>query len=111
MNKKIFEIYFQNCFYIIGFGRYEWQTRGWSTCSEDCGGGVQKMIIRCYDSITGNRVQRKHCGVKRNRPRTEHRPCNTFQCEAEWVEGDWENCDQTCGKTGTQYRYRVIHKG
>ena len=62
------------------------------------------MIIRCYDSISGNRVQRKHCGVKQNRPRAEHMPCNTFRCEADWAEGEWEHCDKTCGKTGTQYR-------
>ena len=59
--------------------RYEWVIKGWSRCSKDCGGGVQRLVIRCFDSLTGQRIKRRLCGPKKNRPRTEKRSCNTFR--------------------------------
>lgn len=84
--------------------RYEWQIMGWSRCSKDCGGGVQRLIIRCFDSVTGQRIKKRLCGPKRSRPRSEKRGCNTFSCETAWVAGEWEHCSASCGKTGTKYR-------
>ena len=84
--------------------RYEWQIMGWSRCSKDCGGGVQRLIIRCFDSVTGQRIKRRLCGPKRSRPRSEKQGCNMFSCETSWVPGEWEHCSATCGKTGKQYR-------
>ena len=59
--------------------RYEWVIKGWSRCSADCGGGLQRLVIRCFDSITGQRIKRRLCGPKKNRPRSEKRSCNTFR--------------------------------
>ena len=59
--------------------RYEWVIKGWSRCSADCGGGLQRLVIRCFDSVTGQRIKRRLCGPKRNRPRSEKRSCNTFR--------------------------------
>jgi len=84
--------------------RYEWQTRGWSRCSKDCGGGLQKLVIRCYNSESGERMRRQHCGAKRNRPKTEKRKCNNFACASSWVSGEWEDCNSSCGKLGIQTR-------
>ena len=59
--------------------RYEWVIKGWSRCSKDCGGGLQRLIIRCFDSVTGQRIKRRLCGPKKNRPRSEKKSCNTFK--------------------------------
>ena len=84
--------------------RFEWQIKGWSKCSKECGGGKQKLVIRCFDSKTGKRIRRKLCGPKRSRPRVEKRSCNNFGCETHWVAADWEQCTATCGKHGTKHR-------
>ena len=84
--------------------RYEWVIKGWSRCSADCGGGVQRLVIRCFDSVTGQRIKRRLCGPKKNRPRSEKRSCNTFRCETQWAVGQWETCSATCGKLGRKYR-------
>ena len=62
-------------------------------------------VCRCYDSESGRRMKRRHCGSKKSRPNKEKRPCNIFQCESNWVEGPWENCPVSCGTSGQQYRF------
>ena len=31
---------------LFSMQKYEWVTKGWSRCSKECGGGVQRLILR-----------------------------------------------------------------
>ena len=31
---------------LFSMQKYEWLTKGWSRCSKECGGGVQRLILR-----------------------------------------------------------------
>ncbi|CAB4067357.1 ADAMTS3 [Lepeophtheirus salmonis] len=83
--------------------RYEWTSTGWSKCSSKCGGGTQKLLMRCVDKKTGRRI-RRHSQCRKSRPAIKRRSCNNFSCHFQWFTTPWEDCNQSCGMEGHQIR-------
>merc|ERR1719446_1696476 len=80
--------------------REQWS--GWSTCSAECGEGVQQ---RSRVVTTAMAFGGKSCGKT-----SEARSCNTFACEkdcelSEWTE--WSICSKDCNG-GTQKRTKSV---
>jgi hypothetical protein len=78
------------------------QWTGWSTCSAECGEGVQQ---RSRAVTTAMAFGGATCGKT-----SEARSCNTFACEKdcelrEWTQ--WDKCSKDCDG-GTQKRTRSI---
>ncbi|KJH46710.1 Kunitz/Bovine pancreatic trypsin inhibitor domain protein [Dictyocaulus viviparus] len=89
---------------------YIYKPGDWSACSVTCGKGVQIRIPYCIDTKTQVRVNDLLCDeVNSTKPEYE-KPCETVNCEAEWFEGEWEPCSQTCGDQGEQYRVIYCHQ-
>ncbi|KAK4327802.1 hypothetical protein Pmani_001728, partial [Petrolisthes manimaculis] len=77
-----------------------WHTGGWSTCSNECGGGEKRRQVVCGSDGGG------HGCLEDQRPQ-DTAPCNTHAC-TEWSVGDWGQCRvrQRCGR-GRQQRLVV----
>ena len=41
----------------VGDQEHEWQTKGWGKCSKECGGGSQRLVVRCHHRATGVKVK------------------------------------------------------
>uniref|UniRef100_A0A7E4W9T4 Papilin n=1 Tax=Panagrellus redivivus TaxID=6233 RepID=A0A7E4W9T4_PANRE len=89
---------------------YLYKPGEWSSCSVTCGKGVQTRTPFCIDTATQGRVEDALCDEANSTKPEVEKPCETVDCEAEWFEGDWEECSQTCGDLGTQYRVVYCHK-
>ncbi|XP_071527887.1 A disintegrin and metalloproteinase with thrombospondin motifs 9 [Panulirus ornatus] len=82
-----------------------WQTGGWSTCSQDCGGGEKRRQVVCI-------TPEAPCPPEQRPPDTA--PCNTHVCP-EWSTGDWGHCrlrrgrHRRCGR-GHQERLVVCRE-
>jgi len=79
-----------------------WQ--GWSKCSAECGGGVQRRIRR---TITASRYGGAECGETK-----EEAQCNAEACDrdcelSEWTK--WDKCSKDCGG-GSRKRFRFVKK-
>uniref|UniRef100_A0A1I7RSD0 Papilin n=1 Tax=Bursaphelenchus xylophilus TaxID=6326 RepID=A0A1I7RSD0_BURXY len=82
----------------------------WSACSVSCGKGIKTRSAFCTDAKTGQKVGDEVCEENNaTRPDIE-KPCVTVDCDAEWFIGDWEECSDTCGDHGLQYRVVYCHK-
>ena len=82
---------------------FEWRTTPWSACSRPCGGGRQYRSVSC-SGFGGKPADDVECGGAALEPESE-RACNWQDCPTyEWIAGEWETCDATCGGEGTQTR-------
>lgn len=72
--------------------------------------GVQTRTPFCIDTKSQSRVNDELC-EENNATKPEYeKSCETVDCEAEWFTGDWEDCSQTCGNQGEQYRVVYCHE-
>ncbi|VDL65534.1 unnamed protein product [Nippostrongylus brasiliensis] len=75
---------------------------------------VNKSLITrtpyCVDTKSQARVNDQLCDDANSTKPEYEKPCETVDCEAEWFEGEWEPCSQTCGAKGEQYRVVYCHK-
>ncbi|KAH7730490.1 thrombospondin [Aphelenchoides avenae] len=89
---------------------YLYKPGEWSSCSVTCGKGVQTRTPFCIDTTNQQRVDDNLCDENNATKPEVEKPCQTVDCEAEWFEGDWEECSQSCGNTGLQYRIVYCHR-
>lgn len=89
--------------FLIPSKRYVWIKGGWGPCSASCGGGRRQRTVACWDNLNDKLVRRKFCSLVQ-KPSVDTEKCNTFDCNFEWVAGEWEPCSTTCGTSGIQYR-------
>ncbi|CAL8069311.1 unnamed protein product [Orchesella dallaii] len=76
--------------------KFYWKIFSYTNCTEPCGGGQQRSIIRCVRNPTGNPVSDRRCSSDEKPPSQTVR-CNIKPCPAEWVIGDWSSCSSECG--------------
>ena len=80
---------------------YSWKQSSWSSCSVDCGSGIQQASVQCISSSTGLAVSDLSCPAA-SKPTTVV-SCNTQACPTAFVYSAWSSCSATCGG-GTQTR-------
>jgi len=61
------------------------------------------------DTQANQRVSDELCDENNATKPEWERPCETVACDAEWYTGEWEDCSQTCGDHGWQYRVVYCH--
>ena len=75
---------------------YEWRHTTWSTCSAECGEGVERREVRCMEvSSRESRTDDRHCDAA-TKPAAAQ-PCHS-ECRYEWHLGEWGGCDVVCGE-------------
>ncbi|XP_043218973.1 A disintegrin and metalloproteinase with thrombospondin motifs 20-like isoform X2 [Amphibalanus amphitrite] len=85
----------------------KWGITHQSECSAECGEGVRKNAVRCFQKFRHVRlgvrpVADDHCGHLSDRPpHTES--CRGPCLHVRWAFGDWSQCSSPCGG-GTQER-------
>uniref|UniRef100_A0A914X678 Uncharacterized protein n=1 Tax=Plectus sambesii TaxID=2011161 RepID=A0A914X678_9BILA len=89
---------------------YMYRPGVWSACSVTCGKGVETRDPICIETATQQRVRDEICDENNATKPLSNRTCETINCEAEWFEGEWEECSHTCGNLGSQYRVVYCHK-
>ncbi|KAK6029072.1 Kunitz/Bovine pancreatic trypsin inhibitor domain protein, partial [Ostertagia ostertagi] len=89
---------------------YMYKPGEWSACSVTCGKGQQTRTPYCIETKTQARVDDQLCDDANSTKPEFEKPCETVDCEAEWFEGEWEPCSQTCGDKGEQYRVVYCHQ-
>ncbi|VDM61275.1 unnamed protein product [Angiostrongylus costaricensis] len=89
---------------------YIYKPGEWSACSVTCGKGVQTRTPYCIDTKTEARVNDQLCDDANSTKPEFEKPCETVNCDAEWFEGEWEPCSQSCGDQGEQYRVVYCHQ-
>ncbi|XP_019875502.2 A disintegrin and metalloproteinase with thrombospondin motifs 2 [Aethina tumida] len=83
--------------------RFSWILGGWGPCSASCGGGKRQKTAACWDNSGRKVVRRKFCSLL-DKPALDTQSCNTFECNFQWIAGEWEPCSKTCGLHGVQFR-------
>ncbi|GIY07736.1 papilin [Caerostris darwini] len=73
-----------------------WQIGEWSSCSRSCGDGTQYRVVYCHQSKDGSTVLVPDEMCEEEKP-IFMRVCNVDTPCPTWVEGDWSECDRTCG--------------
>ncbi|OXA61246.1 thrombospondin type-1 domain-containing protein 4 isoform X2 [Folsomia candida] len=76
--------------------KFYWKTIGYTNCTELCGGGTQRSIIRCVKSPAANAVSDRRCAGE-EKPVGQTIRCNLKPCPAEWEVGTWSACSEHCG--------------
>ncbi|GMT24056.1 hypothetical protein PFISCL1PPCAC_15353, partial [Pristionchus fissidentatus] len=65
--------------------KFHWESGPWQSCSSTCGKGVRRRRVRCVDSATGARSDKKEClAIVSRPPRTEEcflKNCVASSCE------------------------------
>ncbi|KAF8376545.1 gon-1, partial [Pristionchus pacificus] len=65
--------------------KFNWETGPWQTCSATCGKGVRRRRVKCVQSSTGDRVDKKEClAIVSRPPRTQEcflKNCVASSCE------------------------------
>ena len=79
--------------------RYRWKIGHWTKCSENCGKGLQKRVVTCFDRVRGlMETDQRKCSRVRPKPR-DKQPCNSKDCPVgKWLQGEWSSCSVSCGK-------------
>ena len=93
------------------FPRYRWKVGPWLKCSKECGGGMQKRMVACFDTLHSKKATWARLCKKNipNKPKN-YRPCNQQTCpEGKWIVGPWSSCSVTCDKVGYLTNL-LIHK-
>ena len=76
----------------------EWTVGEWSACSRACDGGTKHRVVRCSDAVDPV----NGCGTS---PPATSAPCNWQVCPTyAWSSGVWDECDTSCGYSGTRRR-------
>ena len=76
---------------------YEWRHTEWSTCSAECGEGVESREVYCLEVSSGEtRVNESHCSAGTEPATTQS--CQTEPCRYEWHLSEWGGCDAVCGE-------------
>ena len=77
---------------------YEWRHTEWSTCSAECGEGVESREVYCLEVSSGEtRVNESHCSAGTEPATTQ--PCQTEPCRSyEWRHTEWSTCSAECGE-------------
>ncbi|XP_049338444.1 ADAMTS-like protein 1 [Astyanax mexicanus] len=70
--------------------RHRWQVSSWSSCSADCGGGLQTRSVTCLGVAEGAET----CMGAGRRP-VDSRACNIQPCVA-WITRAWGPCNGQC---------------
>ena len=79
---------------------YHWETGGWSSCSEMCGGGTKTRDVKCVDEDGNPASGQCDDGEKPESMKI----CNRQDCsDYEWSTGKWGKCSKKCGG-GTETR-------
>ncbi|XP_072284991.1 ADAMTS-like protein 4 isoform X2 [Pyxicephalus adspersus] len=79
-----------------------WFHNEWSsTCSSECGMGIQRRSVFCLSSSASDESQEACGGTKPS----DMRVCNSGPCErtVKWYTGPWSQCSADCGE-GSQRR-------
>ncbi|XP_071086496.1 protein madd-4-like isoform X1 [Haliotis cracherodii] len=76
-----------------------WRIGDFSMCSSTCGGGVMNRSVTCIQVVAlGPEKVLRLPDIMCQQPVPEReRGCNTQDCPADWVVGEWERCSVTCG--------------
>ena len=86
-----------------------WFTSAYTSCSEDCGGGLESREVECRMlRATGDddRLLDTECQQNGRRPRAS-RVCNQQSCPARYEVDAWQACSVSCGTGGV--RRRRVH--
>lgn len=75
---------------------YEWSVSTFSSCSVDCGGGIQTATIKCIASDSQIVVTDSACTTTKP---TSTQSCSTQTCESGWKYSDWSACSVGCQET------------
>nr|XP_023676690.1 ADAMTS-like protein 1 isoform X2 [Paramormyrops kingsleyae] len=75
---------------------HDWEYKGFTECSESCGGGLQEAVVVCRNKQTREPAEEALC-VSARRPPQMVRACNTMPCPPRWEVGAWSPCSATCG--------------
>lgn len=70
--------------------------------------GIQERRATCVESLSKVPVAEELC-VNASKPDL-NRTCSTEDCDSEWFIGEWEQCSETCGSEGLQYRVTYCHQ-
>jgi hypothetical protein len=77
---------------------YEWSVGTWSTCSNDCGGGISSASISCVQSSAapqpGTAVASSFCTTTQP---ASTKTCNTGACPVTWQASGFGLCTVSCG--------------
>ncbi|XP_015186085.1 PREDICTED: ADAMTS-like protein 4 isoform X2 [Polistes dominula] len=80
--------------------KFVWKVIGYTPCSKECGGGIQKSNWKCFREGTEEEiaVNNKRCRYIEKPPNTPSViRCNEHPCPARWRAGIWSECSVTCG--------------
>ncbi|ELK29322.1 ADAMTS-like protein 1 [Myotis davidii] len=81
---------------------YDWEYKGFTKCSESCGGGVQEAVVSCLNKQTREPADENLCVTSRRPPKLL-KACSLEPCPSRWEVGKWSPCSLTCG-VGLQTR-------
>ena len=84
--------------------RYRWKIGHWTRCSENCGQGLQKRVVTCYDRVRGlMETDQRKCSRVRPKPK-DRQQCSSKDCPVgEWLPEVWSPCSVSCGKVNSSY--------
>ncbi|KAI4488696.1 hypothetical protein M0802_011366 [Mischocyttarus mexicanus] len=80
--------------------KFVWKVIGPTTCSKECGGGIQTSTWKCVREDNNNNeviVHDKRCRYLEKPVTSLVIRCNEHPCPARWRGGNWSECSVTCG--------------
>ncbi|XP_077988927.1 ADAMTS-like protein 1 [Glandiceps talaboti] len=73
-----------------------WVTDPWTSCSRECGGGLETRDVFCTEKINDDLVLRPNSFCSGAKPQRK-RACNMEPCPM-WYPENWSECMVTCGQ-------------